>query len=191
MSFFTGGKVAREILDANHVTGVIVIGDSHSPNQYDPKKRVISLSLHAFHRRTPEAVAIGAHEAGHAIQHAERYWLFMIRAALFPLMKFAALFLPLCLLTAALLHSYALLMAVLWTYAAVIAFHLLALRIEYDASNRAYMALIANRLVEFGSDESKQIQQILNGFLWNYIWSFALSPLWLIASLIRRGVKTQ
>jgi uncharacterized protein len=186
MSSYTGGTVARAILDAAHVRGVLVAANPSAVNQYSPINRVISLSLRNYYRSTPEAIAVGAHEAGHAIQHAAGYWLFMVRSTLFPIVRVVAAILPIVLLVAAVFHYPSLLIGALAVYLVMALFHLLTIPIEYDASNRAYMMLIQCSLIEFGSNESKDIQKILRSLLWNYALSFVLAPLWLFAALFKR-----
>jgi len=74
-------QVAREILDHHQLHGVRVeatdLGD-----HYDPKARAVRLSRHNIDRRSLTAVVTAAHEAAHALQHAEGYPPFALRTSL-------------------------------------------------------------------------------------------------------------
>jgi len=77
----SAGMVAREILDQHALHGVQVeatdLGD-----HYDPHARAVRLSRHNIDRRSLTAVVTAAHEAAHALQHAEGYPPFELRTSL-------------------------------------------------------------------------------------------------------------
>lgn len=68
----TGGDLARHLLDGFGLDDVVVeksdIGD-----HYDPKDRAVRLGAQHLDGRSLAAVAIAAHEVGHAIQHRDDY----------------------------------------------------------------------------------------------------------------------
>jgi Zn-dependent membrane protease YugP len=185
-SSYTGAGAARAILDSAQIKNVLVAAALHPVNEYDPKRRIIYLSLRTFYRSTAEAVATGAHEAGHVLQHAYRYWPFMVRMKLFQLARCIAVLLPLLLVAAIVLHSRWLIFFVIWLYAGLAVFHLLTIPIERDASDRAHTMLLRTGIIGFGSDESKAVQKILRSFLWSYIFAFVLAPVRLFISAFRK-----
>ena len=66
----TGGELARHLLDERGLTHVVV-ETTDAGDHYDPSARAVRL-LPAHHDgRSIAAVAIAAHEVGHAIQHAD------------------------------------------------------------------------------------------------------------------------
>ena len=70
----TGAEAARRVLDANglrHVTIERVHG--HLTDHFDPKAGVIRLSDATYASTSVAAIGVAAHEAGHAVQHAEGY----------------------------------------------------------------------------------------------------------------------
>ena len=89
----TGGQVARMILDRNglyHVRIERVSGNL--TDHFDPRANVLRLSDSVYGADTAAAVGVAAHEAGHAIQHAERYLPIRIRQAIIPLTNIGSRF---------------------------------------------------------------------------------------------------
>jgi len=64
----TGGELARHLLDRFEVdgTGVEV---SSGGDHYDPSARMVRLEEKHMHGKSLTAIAIAAHEVGHALQH--------------------------------------------------------------------------------------------------------------------------
>ena len=68
-----GQEVARAILDANGLNDVHVVEVKGSlSDHYDPKQKVVRLSTEVFHGESVAAMAVAAHECGHAIQNISR-----------------------------------------------------------------------------------------------------------------------
>src|SRR5919108_3795606 len=87
----TGAEVARRVLDANGLHDVPVEETPGSlSDHYDPRNRSVHLSTDVFHGRSLSSTAVGAHEVGHAIQHANAYAFFRFRSALFPAVSFSS-----------------------------------------------------------------------------------------------------
>ena len=96
----TGAAAARAVLDANGLHQVQitrVAGDL--TDHYDPKANVIRLSDSVYDATSCAAIGVAAHEAGHAIQHAQGYGPLMLRNAIIPVTNFGSkLSIPLILL---------------------------------------------------------------------------------------------
>lgn len=77
----TGGELARHLLDEaglQHVKVERVAAGDH----YAPDDKAVRLSAGNFDGRSITAVAVAAHEVGHALQHAEGYRPLMLRQKL-------------------------------------------------------------------------------------------------------------
>ena len=77
----TGGELARHLLDEaglQHVKVERVAAGDH----YAPDDKAVRLSAGNFDGRSITAVAVAAHEVGHALQHAEGYRPLMLRQTL-------------------------------------------------------------------------------------------------------------
>ncbi|MCB0359006.1 MAG: zinc metallopeptidase, partial [Bdellovibrionales bacterium] len=85
-SGMSGAEVASQILAASGVPGVgIEQTQGFLGDHYDPKKKVLRLSPDVYSGRSLAALGIAAHEAGHALQDAQRYGLLVLRNGIVPL----------------------------------------------------------------------------------------------------------
>ena len=64
----TGGELARHLLDRFEMPGVAV-EKTDKGDHYDPESRTVRLSPDNYNQNSLTAVAVAAHEVGHAIQH--------------------------------------------------------------------------------------------------------------------------
>lgn len=81
----TGAEAARRVLSAGGVTNVQITSVSGNlTDHFDPRTNTIRLSEGVYGKSTVAAVGIAAHEAGHALQHAEGYLPNKIRSVLVP-----------------------------------------------------------------------------------------------------------
>lgn len=135
---FTGAKTARRILDLNGLRDVTIeCIEGTLSDHYDPTKKVVRLSRDVYNGTSVSAIGVATHETGHAIQHATSYGPLKIRTAMFPIVSFSSrLAMPLALL-GLLLQIKPLLNFGIILFAAVVAFQLITLPVEFNASKRA------------------------------------------------------
>ena len=70
----TGKQVAEKMLRENGISDVRVVSTGgHLTDHYDPVRKTINLSEGVYGVNSIAAVAVAAHETGHAIQHATGY----------------------------------------------------------------------------------------------------------------------
>jgi Zn-dependent membrane protease YugP len=138
-SGMTGGEVARRILDANGLQGVPVRPSKAGPlsDHYDPRSRGVFLSEAVFSGRSVAATAVAAHEVGHAIQHAQAYVPMRLRSAIWPLAAFGSQAWFFILIMGMIFGAFGLVQLALIVFALVIAFQLVTLPVEFNASRRA------------------------------------------------------
>ena len=164
----TGAQVARRILDANGLNEVPV---EETPgtlsDHYDPRSRSVHLSPHVFHEASIASTAVGAHEVGHAIQHAKSYAFFKFRSALFPAVQFASNIWMLFLLGGIFLQITGFIFLAVVLYGVAVLFQFVTLPVEFDASKRAKAQLHDLGLV--ASNESGGVQATLNAAAWTYV----------------------
>jgi uncharacterized protein len=164
----TGAQVARRILDANGLNEVPVeeVPGALS-DHYDPRSRSVHLSEPVFSGVSVASTAVGAHEVGHAIQHAQAYAFFKFRSAMFPAVQFASNIWMLFLLGGLFLNILGFVYVAIALYAVAVLFQFVTLPVEFDASRRAKQQLRDLGLV--ASTEAAGVESTLTAAAWTYV----------------------
>jgi Zn-dependent membrane protease YugP len=169
MSGLTGAEVARQILDRNGLAEVPIDradGGALSDN-YDPRKRALHLSPPVYDPKTVAAAAVAAHESGHALQHSSGYAALRLRSAMFPVVAIASSTWIWILMAGVLLNALNLITIAILVYAVAVAFHLVTLPVEFNASRRAGQQLRALGLVT--TEEQAGVQKVLTAAALTYV----------------------
>ncbi len=187
-SGLTGAQVARMILDRNNLTNVKVEPVAGKlTDHYDPMRKVVRLSEGNFGTNSIAAVSVAAHECGHAIQDGSGYLPMKLRAGLFPIVNFAGqLWFPLFFLAIIMGIGTAtgqlfIQLAVL-AFAGVLAFHVVTLPVEINASTRAYGILTRYGILSRG--EADGTKRVLGAAAFTYIAAALTSLLTLLYLLM-------
>jgi len=166
----SGAEVARAILRRASIRDVTlerVVGGALR-DHYDPKSRVLRLSEAVYDGRSVAAMAVAAHEAGHALQDAMRYAPLVARSFAVPSAQLGnAIGLPL-LLVGALLHNPLVAVVGAIFYLGVVLFQLITLPVELDASQRALQNLDELRLLQT-EEEAHGAAAVLNAAALTYV----------------------
>ncbi|HPH38655.1 MAG TPA: zinc metallopeptidase [Candidatus Fermentibacter daniensis] len=142
----TGEQMARRILDNYGLTNVRVERVAgRLTDHYDPRSQTLRLSESVYGSTSVAALGVAAHESGHAVQHAFKYRPVTVRNALVPMANLGSQLLIPAMFAGIMFGEFGgtimLIGAVL--YGASVAFHLVTLPVEFDASNRAVSFLQA------------------------------------------------
>lgn len=87
----TGAEAARKVLLSHNITNVAIVPVAGKmTDHFDPRTNTIRLSEGVYNATTIAAVGIAAHEAGHAVQHAEGYMPNKIRSFMVPVTNFGS-----------------------------------------------------------------------------------------------------
>jgi Zn-dependent membrane protease YugP len=180
----TGAEAARRVLDDNGLYDVqIEPVRGELSDHYDPRKRVLRLSQGIYGVPSIAAVAVAAHEAGHAIQHATGYGPLKTRTAIVPVVSIGSN-LGMFVIIAGVLMNFT---GMAWFGVALFGlstvFALITLPVEFDASKRAKVALVQAGIVDGGvsnGQESKGVDAMLDSAAWTYVAGFAASLLTLL-----------
>ena len=166
----TGAQVARMILDRNGLSGVEVHRSPAGPlsDHYDPRARAVFLSEPVYDRASVASVAVGAHEVGHAIQHAKAYAPFRIRAAIFPAVAIASQAWMFLLIGGMILQAFGLIHLAIALYAVVVVFQIVTLPVEFDASRRASKQLSGLGVVAAGREQAG-VRSVLTAAALTYV----------------------
>lgn len=137
-SGLTGRDTALAILRANGIDDVKVEAvRGQLTDHYDPRSKTVRLSEGIYSRASVAGMAVAAHEVGHAIQHNKGYMALNIRNALLPVANIGSQFGPILAIFGIIMGATGLLQIGVWLFAAAVAFQLITLPIEFDASRRA------------------------------------------------------
>ena len=134
----TGEQVARAILDAyglHHVRVEMTPGAL--TDHYDPIAKAVRLSEPNFHSPSVAALAVAAHEVGHALQDAKGYAWLRVRHSILPVANIGSMWGPWIFILGMLIGAAGLMNIGIWLFAAAALFQLVTLPVEFDASNRA------------------------------------------------------
>lgn len=134
----TGEQVARAILDAYGLHNVRVeMVPGALTDHYDPIAKAVRLSEPNFHSPSAAALAVAAHEVGHAIQDAKSYAWLRVRHSILPVANIGSMFGPWIFILGMFMGAAGLMNIGIWLFAAAALFQLVTLPVEFDASNRA------------------------------------------------------
>lgn len=181
----TGAQVARSLLDRYGAADVSVgeaggfLGD-----HYDPRRKQLNLSRNVYHSNSVAALGVAAHEAGHAFQHAEGYKALALRAGLVPLTYTSQLAMPLAIL-GFMFRSPSMILVGIIMFTAFVAFTLVTLPVEFNASSRAVQLLQDGGYVGF--DEAPHVRAVLNAAALTYVAATLQAILTLLYLLARFG----
>lgn len=134
----TGADVARGMLAELGATGVGIDRVAGSlTDHYDPRDNKLHLSADNYQGASVASVAVACHEAGHAVQAAQGYLPYRLRAALVPAVSLAERGWVLVLIGGVVLNLAGLIQLAIALYAVSVLFQLVTLPVEVDASRRA------------------------------------------------------
>jgi len=159
---------------------------------YDPSQNTLYLSEPVYGSNSIAALGVAAHETGHAIQQATGYGGMALRAALVPAAQFGSkLAFPLIfigLIFGAGRGPLAILIDIgILLYVAAVAFTLVTLPVEYNASHRALTLLRSGGYVT--DAELGGVKRVLGAAAFTYVAAAAMAVLTLVRLLILRGER--
>jgi len=169
----TGADIAKSILSSAGIRDVNVeMLRSDNGDHYDPSSRTIRLSANNFQSSSITAVAVAAHEAGHAIQHNESYTPLSFRSGFFPVARFGSVLAWPMIIIGIFLASmgefsmiFIHLGIILFTVTVI--FHLVTLPVEFNASRRATEILEAGYYLT--DEELRGAKKVLNAAALTYV----------------------
>ncbi len=197
MSGLTGAQVAQKILKMsdteyvriNHIQGSL-------SDHYDPKNMQVNLSDSVYGSASVAAIAVAAHECGHVMQHKEEYLPIKLRTALVPIANIGSrLGLPMIIIGIFLGNMYGrayanayyggtmgighLIATIgIWAFALGVAFQIVTLPVEFNASRRALKMLDEYGIL--GQSELSEGAKVLRAAALTYVAAAASSILQLL-----------
>lgn len=141
-SGYTGAQVARLILDKNGLNSIVVESVAGNlTDHYDPGSGVIRLSNNVYSGASIASMSVAAHEVGHAIQHSEGYVPLILRNNIAPVAGFGSRLVGIFVLLGLIMSLPMFIDIGVILFLAVVAFQVITLPVEFNASRRALLQL--------------------------------------------------
>lgn len=180
-----GSSFARRLLDSLGLFDVKVEQVSgYLSDHYDPTNKVLRLSNATYNSQSVAALGVVAHEVGHAIQHQKSYKPLVLRNMSVPFASFGSNLSWIILIVGFLFSIPQLLWGGIILFSFVVAFTLITLPVEFNASSRAVKKL---PLVGMPSGEVENVKKVLNAAAMTYV----ASALMAVSQLIRMVLLAQ
>lgn len=182
----SGAAAARHILDSAGLDQVAIEPvEGVLSDHYDPRDKVLRLSGPVYQGRTMAAVGIAAHEAGHALQDAQAYGPLVVRNAAVPMAGIGSNAGITLFILGAIMQFGPLMLAGIILFAGVVAFQLVNLPVEFNASSRAKAQLASLGIVD--SQGMAYVSGVLNAAAWTYVAATLQAFLTLLYLVMRYG----
>jgi Zn-dependent membrane protease YugP len=190
-SGLTGRDIAKSIMTRNGITDVAIEEvQGMLSDHYDPRHKVVRLSSHNYREPSLAALAVGAHEIGHVLQHAHGYLPLTLRTAIAPVAGFGSMLaFPLFFIGFIFNNpslSWLMDLGILFFTGAVV-FQVVTLPVEFDASKRALA-----QLTETGALAPQEVagaKKVLDAAALTYIAAAAMAALQLVRLLVLRNSR--
>ena len=170
-SRMTGAQAAAAVCRAGGADVTIERVGGFLTDHYDPRTKTLRLSPDVHDGRSISAVAVGAHEAGHALQDVTDYSWLRMRSAIVPAVQFGSRAYVWPLMLDLVMHGTAgeaLLLVGVGLLALTVLFQIVTLPVEFDASARARRVL-ASAGVTRNEAESRGVGKVLDAAALTYV----------------------
>ncbi|WP_185857815.1 zinc metallopeptidase [Blattabacterium cuenoti] len=175
-SHMSGKEIAEKMLTDHGIWDVKVLSvEGELTDHYNPMNKTINLSEKVYNDKTAAAVAVSAHECGHALQHRLGYNLLKLRNHLIPILNFSSRFVNIAIMSGLTVFYSSggkdslILKLGIGLFFLVVVFSLITLPIEFDASNRALTWLRNKNVVNH--QEYHKAKESLNWAAMTYVVS--------------------
>jgi hypothetical protein len=168
-SRFTGAEAAQRLIQSAGLYNVRVEGvQGELTDHYDPRSKVLRLSRGVYSQSSVAALAITAHELGHAMQDKEEYFPLRLRAALVPAVNIGSYLGWILIIIGIFLQMTGIAWLGVLVFSGGALFALATLPVELNASARARRLLAESGLIQ-GEDEMKGVSNVLNAAALTYV----------------------
>jgi Zn-dependent membrane protease YugP len=168
-SGLTGHQAAQRLISTGNLYGVQVQGTAGQlTDHYDPRNKTLFLSHGVADSPSVAAVAISAHELGHAMQDAEEYFPMRIRSMLVPAVNIGSNLGWILIMIGLLLRITNLAWLGVIVFSAGALFALATLPVEFNASARAKQLLYETGIIQ-SEEERRGVNQVLNAAALTYV----------------------
>jgi Zn-dependent membrane protease YugP len=160
--------------------------EGYLSDHYDPGAKVLRLSPDVFHGRSLASLGVAAHEAGHALQHANGYAPLKFRSMVVKPAMLGSNLGMFVLMGGMFLQATSLVWLGIAMFSAFVVFTLITLPVEFNASSRAVAALQQSGMI--AADEARPTKAVLDAAALTYVAAAITAVLQLLYFLWRAGL---
>lgn len=184
-SGLTGAQAAQKLAQRGGLNVAIEQVAGRMSDHYDPRSKTLRLSQGVAQSTSVAALAIAAHELGHAIQDREDYAPLRLRAALVPMVNMGSWLGWILLMIGFALNFTELAWLGVIVFAGGAVFALATLPVEFDASARA-RRLLSDAGIITTQEEHTGVNKVLNAAALTYVAALVTAVMQLLyyASLV-------
>lgn len=185
MRGMTGSQVAEEMMRQAGIEGVSVTrARGMLSDHYNPVSKTLALSDGVYSSNSVAAVAVAAHETGHALQHQQGYAMLGLRSALVPTAGIGSSVGYMVMFLGAIMRSPDLIYVGAALFSLVLLFQIVTLPVEFDASKRAKELLFSRGFI--ADSERQGVAKVLNAAALTYV-AAAISTLMTLLYFLMRA----
>jgi Zn-dependent membrane protease YugP len=179
-SGLNGVEAARRLMQYGGLYGVQIEGTrGQLSDHYDPRSRSLRLSPGVAQSPSVAALAIAAHELGHAMQDKEGYLPLRLRSLLVPAVNIGSYLGWILIIIGLLLNMINLAWLGVLVFSGGVVFALATLPVEFNASARAKV-LLRNAGIIQTADEARGVNAVLNAAALTYVAGLVTAVLQLL-----------
>lgn len=168
-SGLTGAQAANRLISTGNLYGVQVAGtQGELSDHYDPRDKTLYLSQSVYGSPSVAAVAVAAHELGHAMQDAEDYFPMRIRSFLVPAVNIGSYLGWIFIMLGLFLRITNLAWLGVLVFSGGALFALATLPVEFNASARAKELLYSTGIIQT-EEERRGVNNVLNAAALTYV----------------------
>lgn len=183
----TGAQAAQRLLDGAGIGDVkIVPHHGMLSDHYNPATKTLALSEPVYGSASIAAIGVACHEAGHAIQHQQRYAPLWVRSLLVPTANIGSTLGYIVMIAGMAMGMMKLFLAGIALFSLVLVFQIVTLPVEFDASARAKRLAVEMGIVT--PQEREGVDRVLNAAALTYVAAAVSTLLTLLYYLMRAGV---
>ena len=185
-SGYSGAQAAQLLLDRAGLPDVSVTR-THGflSDHYNPVTKTLALSENVYDSRSIAAIGVATHEAGHAIQHAQRYAPLWLRSTLVPTASIGSSVGYIVMVLGLFMASSNMVLVGAVLFSMVLLFQIVTLPVEFDATRRAKQLVVAQGIVS--PHEREGVDKVLNAAALTYVAAAVSTLLTLLYFLLHAG----
>mgnify|MGYP000009493511 FL=1 len=181
--------VARRLLYEGGSSATLSPVSGSLTDHYDPTKNAVGLSESVYNSTSVAALAVAAHEIGHVMQHQEGYTPIKVRNALLPVARIGSTVGPWLVIIGIMMGAFNLASIGAGLYFGILAFQLVTLPVEFNASRRGLKMLTEGGYISYGSEE-QAAKKVLRAAAMTYVVA-ALSTFLIFLRLVMMASRNR